>query len=273
MNMSTFSTTALMASVLFACHENHLFTSSGFVLWPSNTEQKHLTFSWQLIHTRHYFRLVKHHDLIWPDSSVNKHVPPVCQSKSGWTNVRFLTSKTAWHTLPSTIRKLHLFIVLKRRVCYIQSKAYVYFIYYLYIGMSSTCQFATSPWIGSPKYSKIGTYGYQLNYAGWWVCKGRGGPCCQQKPWGTVRTNSIRSIWNPHWSGALNTNEREMSKETNSRSGWRLGTMDHAKDLLHNFLRATPKIRKSNSPNETGQYSSIGISCQRRSSSKYRVQD
>lgn len=32
-------------------------------------------------------------------------------------------------------------------------------------------------------------------------------------------------------------------------------------------------IRKFNAPNETGQYSSIDISCQRRSSSKYRVQD
>ena len=89
--------------------------TSGFVLWPSNTEQKHMRFSWQLIHTR----LVKHHDLIWPDSSVNKHVQPVCQNESGWTN----TVSRHLKLFPTQFENcICLLIVLKRRVCYIQSK-------------------------------------------------------------------------------------------------------------------------------------------------------
>ena len=65
----------------------------------------------------------------------------VCQNESGWTNVRFLTSKTPWHTLPSTIRKLHRFIVLKRRVCSIQSKVCVFYILFVnwYVIHLSVC--------------------------------------------------------------------------------------------------------------------------------------
>lgn len=146
---------------------------------------------------------------------------------------------------------------------------YVYFtVYYcLYIGMPSTCQFATPPLIGSPKSSEVFQNLYILASAE--LHRRMMSLQKQRRPLLSAKTlrhsaHKFDSHRLEHWT---QTKDRCQRKQILGVDGGLV------QSTMRKICYVRYKICKFSAPNETGQYSSIHISCQRRSSSKYRVQD